>query len=467
MSTSVITRTGGKESVVVGPLQDINGNLLTGLTNIYIAIGRTSDKKLLDWSTMGFTTTPTTLLAVLVEWSSGGMPGVYYIDVDTSTFVSANTNDHYIAYFSQAGSPQNVSGLPDLGEIRMGEIVDKVEFNLDAQVSTRLPTSGYTAPLSGAATGVAVWDALLSGHTTAGTFGLLAANLANLDAQVSSRLPSAGFATATAAAVWGAATASYATATTFGALLGTTLDTNVGSRAASGAAMALTGGAVTAVQTGLATSTVLAAVQSATTAIMGAGFVGGTDDLHSAQTALAAVATSVSGLATSTALSSAEAAIIAEVDAKAAEMEGAGWSSSTDTLHAIRARGDAAWITAAGFTVPGSAMTLTTGERTTLQALILTDATPFSGAAITAMPTATATATWATTESGTAGTFGYGLWMLRMGLTNKMAITAPGTMVVYRDDNATPGLTWNGVRDGNGQPIVLPGGEPAQRLKAS
>jgi len=48
-----------------------------------------------------------------------------------------------------------------------------------------------------------------------------------------------------------------------------------------------------------------------------------------------------------------------EFEAAFTEIKGATWSSLTDTLEAIRDRGDAAWLTAAGFAVPGDAMTLT------------------------------------------------------------------------------------------------------------
>lgn len=40
------------------------------------------------------------------------------------------------------------------------------------------------------------------------------------------------------------------------------------------------------------------------------------------------------------------------------------FDETTDSMQAVRDRGDAAWTTATGFAVPGSAMTLTTGERT-------------------------------------------------------------------------------------------------------
>lgn len=52
-------------------------------------------------------------------------------------------------------------------------------------------------------------------------------------------------------------------------------------------------------------------------------------------------------------------------------------------LSAVQTHGDSAWSTATGFAVAGDAMALTAGERTTVQGLILSDATPFPGASVT------------------------------------------------------------------------------------
>lgn len=62
--------------------------------------------------------------------------------------------------------------------------------HLDADVSTRLATSGYTTPPTAAAVMAAVLDELASNHNTAGSVGKL---IQNLDAAVSSRLASAGY----------------------------------------------------------------------------------------------------------------------------------------------------------------------------------------------------------------------------------------------------------------------------------
>jgi hypothetical protein len=116
--------------------------------------------------------------------------------------------------------------------------------DLDATISSRLATSGYTAPPSAGS----IWDVVLSGHLTAGTTGnaLNAAGAAGdpwttalpgaygagtagniignrVDAAVSSRLATAGYtappsAAVNAAAVWNEATSGHATAGTFGKL---------------------------------------------------------------------------------------------------------------------------------------------------------------------------------------------------------------------------------------------------------
>lgn len=141
-----------------------------------------------------------------------------------------------------------------------------------------------------------VLNEALSLHTTTGSVGGVLGT--NLDATISSRLATSSYtaplsSSQTASAVWGALTASYASAGTFGALLGTNLDTTVSSRAATGAQMALTAGAISAVQSGIATSTALATAQADLTAIKGASFTTG-DDLHSLKTAISALPSAAS-----------------------------------------------------------------------------------------------------------------------------------------------------------------------------
>lgn len=79
-----------------------------------------------------------------------------------------------------------------------------------------------------------------------------------------------------------------------------------------------------------------------------------------------------------------------------------------------------------------------------------------------------AAAVWATAETGSAGTFGYGLTLLRKNLTNRLEVTASGTgtQTLYDDDATTAILTWT-LRDGTGSAITTPTGSPALRGEAT
>lgn len=82
--------------------------------------------------------------------------------------------------------------------------------------------------------------------------------------------------------------------------------------------------------------------------------------------ALDATHTLAAAGATSSALSTAQSDLTA--------IKGVGFTTGDD-LHAIRARGDAAWVTATGFAVAGDAMTLTTGERSSVGTAVWATAT--------------------------------------------------------------------------------------------
>lgn len=60
---------------------------------------------------------------------------------------------------------------------------------------------------------------------------------------------------------------------------------------------------------------------------------------------------------------------VTEINANGGSGGGA-YANTTDAQEALRDRGDAAWITATGFAIAGDAMTLTSGERTTLAGVI-------------------------------------------------------------------------------------------------
>lgn len=107
--------------------------------------------------------------------------------------------------------------------------------NLDAAISTRLATSGYTVPPTSATVASAVWNELLSGHTTAGSTGVALSSASQAGDPWNTTLPgsysagSAGYiigneldatissrSTLTAAGVWDLATTGHTTAGTFG-----------------------------------------------------------------------------------------------------------------------------------------------------------------------------------------------------------------------------------------------------------
>ena len=93
-----------------------------------------------------------------------------------------------------------------------------------------------------------------------------------------------------------------------------------------------------------------------------------------------------------TALSDYDAPTKAELDSAFTEIKGGGWSASTDTLEAIRDRGDAAWVTATGFntTTPPTAAAIRSeiDSNSTQLAAIVEDTAEIgtAGAGLTAVP---------------------------------------------------------------------------------
>jgi hypothetical protein len=154
-TSSVITQTGAVESVFVGPIVGTSGTPLVGLTDISLSIFRASDKKFLDWSTMAFSATPTTLYQAMTELDSTQAPGIYYLDINTSSFVGTNADDHYMVAISQQG-PGSAKNALQMGEFRIGTIVDKVEANLTASVAS-VPAALLATSTSG-----------ITGRTTVG-----------------------------------------------------------------------------------------------------------------------------------------------------------------------------------------------------------------------------------------------------------------------------------------------------------
>ena len=239
----------------------------------------------------------------------------------------------------------------------------------------------------------AVWDALLATHTGAGSFGLLAANLANLDATVSSRLATSGYtapltSAQTASAIWGALTASYTSAGTFGALLGAYAAAPTASAVAT-AVWAATGRALStaAITASTFASGALGAVwdelaANHTTAATFGLYAGGLTNLDVAvSTRLAtsgyttpptasAIATSVWGTTgglTNTVLA---ASAISAIQAGMATAVG---------LTALQGHGDSAWATATGFATSSALATAQTGINTISAGVTAIQGTGFTG----------------------------------------------------------------------------------------
>lgn len=133
----------------------------------------------------------------------------------------------------------------------------------------------------------------------------------------------------------------------------------------------LAANAVTEIQSGLATATALATAQAdldtitgsdgATLATAQANYApakaGDQMDLVNAPNAVAVTAIQ-SGLATASALSTVGSDVITNGDVLAL-IAGAGFDTNTDSLEAIRTRGDAAWTTATGFSTHSAADVVT------------------------------------------------------------------------------------------------------------
>jgi hypothetical protein len=217
--------------------------------------------------------------------------------------------------------------------------------NLDVAVSTRLASASYTSPPSAATIASQVWGTTLPGAFGAGTAGFY------LNARVST-VPGL---------VWDELVASHATAATFGLLIGTDLDATISSRLATSSYTAPPSAASNA-------SAVWSTAVPGAFSAGSAGFVVGTN-----------LDTTVSSrLATSGYTAPPSAATVAttvwdELVTGHNTVSSYGLLVKTDLDAAVSSRA-----------APGAAMALTAGERTTVQALIIDDATPFHGARIDA-----------------------------------------------------------------------------------
>jgi hypothetical protein len=73
---------------------------------------------------------------------------------------------------------------------------------------------------------------------------------------------------------------------------------------------------------------------------------------------------------------------------------------------------------------------------------------------------------WATAEGGAAGSALYNLTLARKFITNKMAETTPGLLILYDDNGTAPLKSWQ-LYDSTGGTVTTQSGEPARREAAT
>lgn len=141
------------------------------------------------------------------------------------------------------------------------------------------------------------------------------------------------------------------------------------------------------------------------------------------------------------------------LEATLTAIKGATWSASTDTLEAIRDRGDAAWITATGFSTHSAADVKTAIEAAGSHlALILAD-TGTDGVAIAAAAmNAIADALLGRNVAGGSST-GRTVAQALAKLRNKWAISG-STLTIYDTDDTTPLWTETIVSNAAAEPIT-------------
>jgi hypothetical protein len=118
--------TGSTEPIVAFVLDQL-GAPLTGQADLKAKVWRTSDGEYLDWADMTFRPAGAvvSMLRTLAEVSSTASPGEYRLDFDTSAIVNPTADDTYEVTVAQDG-PLLASNLPQVGEVRVGQWVDKV-----------------------------------------------------------------------------------------------------------------------------------------------------------------------------------------------------------------------------------------------------------------------------------------------------------------------------------------------------
>jgi len=458
-----IIKTGSTWVLRTAPVLDITGVRLTGLTDIKFSVSRYTGGawQWLDTADMTFRASPAGYQFTMTAVDATKVAGVYHYVIDWTTVTNVSFGDQ-LFFDVQQVTLTNASNPNQSSETTYGSIIDKVEANLTVATSTLATPTNITAGTITTVTNV----------TNAPTNGDLTATM---KASVTAAVP-------TAVAISDVVRA------------GIIIDHGDGSY--------------------LAVSLAGLALESTLTAIKGATFDSATDSLEALRNRgdSAWITANISGLATSTNVTDARDHIEAygqinwvtatgfatvgaamtlsdgallpakigagfvaamqlnlALEATLTSMKGATFDGSTDSLEALRNRGDAAWLTGSGWAVAGDAMTLTAPALTAVQAKIIDDATPFHGASIATIlafgappnAAANAAAVWATVEGGSVGDMRYALTMLRERQTGRRKMGLDGYELIYGSDNVTV-IARVLVKDIDGNVVVPAAGDPSE-----
>ena len=131
---SVRIKTGDTENIEVGFIRNTSGAKITGLTDLFIRVKR-SNGDFLDWSDNTFKASGwTTINRLMVETNEAS---IYELvgGFNTSLITNANANDNYIVIPLQ--TPGTNAVLPDPGELKVGQWVDTIPADVDAELSTQ------------------------------------------------------------------------------------------------------------------------------------------------------------------------------------------------------------------------------------------------------------------------------------------------------------------------------------------
>ena len=138
------------------------------------------------------------------------------------------------------------------------------------------------------------------------------------------------------------------------------------------------------------------------------------------------------------------------LEATLTAMKGAGFNGATDSLEALRDRGDAAWITATGFATSGALAT----EQTDITSILAFGAPP-SAATV-------ATQVWATATTDGLYTYGVALSRLHRRQRHPFRLLANGTIQYFAVNGVTVETT-RAMTDVDGNAITAPAaGDPAR-----